>query len=82
MPSMKEVTVVDLPPQTVIGMRKRGSYEVIPTMLMTTIQFAMEKGITIAGPPIFVMHECSAEEAIKADQEGTADIEIAWPVAG
>ncbi len=79
---MQEVTVVELSPQTVLGMRKRGRYEIIPTMLVTIIQFAMEKGVTIAGPPIFVMHECSAKEAIKADQEGTADIEIAWPVQG
>ena len=82
MSTPKEVTIVELPPQKVLGMRKRGRYEIIPTMLMTTIQFAMEKGVTIAGPPIFVMHECSSEDAIKADHDATADIEIAWPITG
>ena len=63
MSTPKEVAVVELPPKKVLGMRKRGRYDIIPTMLMTIIQFAMEKGVTIAGPPIFVMHECSSEDA-------------------
>jgi effector-binding domain-containing protein len=79
---MEEILVVEVPPLQVLGMRERGKYEKIPGMIMNIIQYAMEKGITVSGPPIFVMHETSREEAMKADQEGTADIEIAWPVEG
>lgn len=79
---MEEISVVEVPPLQVLGIRERGKYEKIKDMIMTVIQYAMEKGIPVTGPPIFLMHETSHEEALKADQEGNADIEIAWPVSG
>lgn len=79
---MEEVEVVTVPETAVIGIRKRGHYRMIPELIMKTCIHAMEKGIMITGPPIFVMHEQSREEAMAADQEGTADVEIAVPVAG
>ncbi len=42
----------------------------------------MEKGIQIQGPPIFVCHKMTTEEAVKAGKEGNADIEVAVPVSG
>ncbi len=76
-----EVTVVEVQPQTVIGMRQRGRYEEIPTMLMELYMFAMGKGIEIAGPPVFVCHEESREDVMKAAEEGNADVEVALPVS-
>jgi hypothetical protein len=40
----------------------------------------MEEGIHLTDPPVSVMHEGTAEEAIAADTEGRADIGLAFPV--
>ena len=74
--------MVLVPDMAVLGIRKRGHYAVIPELIMNVCVYAMERGIAITGPPIFVMHEQSAEEAMAADREGTADVEIAIPVTG
>ena len=79
---MEEITIVDVESMMVLGMRKRGKYEEIGQMVQRLAQYAGEKGIQIQGPPIYVGHEMSHEEAIKADQEGTADLEVAFPVGG
>jgi AraC family transcriptional regulator len=78
---MIEVTVVEMGPQTVVGMRKRGRYQEIPTMIAAVCQFVMSKGIQFLGPPVFVCHEVSAEAVAKADSEGSADVEVAVPVS-
>jgi AraC family transcriptional regulator len=77
---LNEVTVVAMEPQLVLGMRKRGHYAMIPEMFMQVFTYVMEQGVECTGPPTFVMHEISAEEARKADQEGNADVEIAVPI--
>jgi len=79
---MSEVTVVQVEPQMVLGTRKRGKYDQIPGMIGMVCQFAVEKGMQFQGPPVFVCHESSAEEVMKADSEGTADVEIVVPVSG
>ena len=79
---MEEIAVVDVKSQLVLGMRKRGKYEEIAMMIPKVCQFAVEKGIQILGPPIFVCHEMTPEAATKADEEGTADVEVAVPVSG
>lgn len=78
---LNEVTVVAMEPQLVLGMRKRGHYAMIPEMIMQVFTYAMEQGVECTGPPTFVMHEISAEEARKADTEGNADVEIAVPIS-
>ncbi len=78
---MTEVTIVDVQPQTVIGVRKRGRYEEIATMLVGLYMFSMGRGIEIVGPPVFVCHEATPEDAMKAAEEGNADIEVALPVS-
>jgi len=65
----------------VLGTRKRGKYEEIGPMIPKVCQFAMEKGIQIQRPPIFVCHEMTMAEAVKADKEGNANIEVAVPVS-
>ena len=79
---MNKVTIVEVKPQTVLGMRKRGKYEEIGTMLPMIFQFAVSQGIQIQGPPFFVCHEQSKEEVERADKEGNADVEVAVPVQG
>jgi len=77
---MSEITVAELSLQLVLGVRKRGKYEIIPTMIAQVCRFAVEQGLEIVGPPTFVCHETSAEAAERANEEGTADVEIAVPV--
>jgi len=82
MTATNEVQEVTVPAQWVLGMRKRGKYAEIAPMIMGIAMYAMERGIALVGPPAFVMHECCAEEAMQADKEGAADLEIAFPVGG
>ncbi|WP_091688650.1 GyrI-like domain-containing protein [Methanococcoides vulcani] len=78
---MSDIGIVEVEPQLVIGMRKTGKYEQIAVMLPELFQYTFDKGIEITGGPIFVCHEAGEEEAMKADREGTADIEVAIPIA-
>ena len=79
---MSEITVVDIEPQTVLGVRKQGRYEEIAMMIVGLFLYAVGRGIQIEGRPIFVCHEMTPEEAMKAYEEGNADIEVALPVSG
>ncbi|MDD1656549.1 MAG: GyrI-like domain-containing protein [Methanomicrobiales archaeon] len=79
---MDEVTLLSIPEQQVLGMRRRGHYRMIPELLVAIITYAMKNGTAIAGPPTFVCHETSPEAVMAANQAGTADVEVAWPVAG
>lgn len=77
---MEEVNVVDVKPQLVAGIRKRGYYREIAELLPKLYKYATKKGAKFTAPPIFVCHE-TAEEAMEADKTGTADIEVAAPIA-
>lgn len=77
---MDEITIVEVPTQKVIGIRKQGKYELIHQLLPRLCEFAASKGAEFVGPPVFVCHEQSVEDVMKADQEGTADIEIVFPI--
>lgn len=61
-------------------MRKQGKYELIAKLLPKLYEFAALHGTEFTGPPIFVCHEISVEDVMKADQDGTVDIEIAFPI--
>lgn len=77
---MTDITITDIAPQTVLGMRRRGFYqEQIPAMIMELFLYVEQEGIEIAGMPVFICHE-TPEEAVQAAEEGTADIEVAIPV--
>ncbi len=78
---MPEVTIVELSPQPVLGMRKKGAYREIPVMLHRVCEFAFSKNIQITGYPVFLCHETTAEEAQKADIEVNADMEVAFPIS-
>lgn len=79
---MSEISVVELSPQQVLGMRRKGAYREIPLMFPRIFEFVFRKNIQIAGYPIFLCHEITFEEVEKADKEENADIEVAVPVAG
>lgn len=78
---MNEITIVDVPTQNVLGIRKCGSYKMIPQLLAGLFQHAMVSGAHITGMPAFVCHELSKEAVMEADAKGTADIEVIVPVA-
>jgi effector-binding domain-containing protein len=79
--SMVDIEIVDVQPQMVMGMTRKGPYKIIAQMIPELFQYLMPKGAQIAGPPVFVCHETSVEEVKKADVEGNAEVEIAVPVA-
>jgi AraC family transcriptional regulator len=79
---MEEVTVVEVPPMKVVGMRKRGKYLEIGSMIGAVYQYIAEQGAVPMGPPIYVGHEMSEEEAADANKAGNADLEVAAPVMG
>ncbi len=77
---MSEVTVKEVESQLVVGMRKRGTYAEIGPMIATVCQFAAGSGAGIVGRPTFVCHE-TPKEAMKANEESNADVEVVIPVA-
>ena len=79
---MDNISVIEVKPQRVIGLRQKGSYRLIAELFPRLFQFAMENNIQIAGHPLFICHEITKEEVKKADAEGTADVEVAVPIAG
>jgi len=78
---MIEITVVDEEPQLVAGMRRRGHYKEIAVMLPALFQYVLSCRCRISGPPLYLWHERSVEEAQKADGAGNADIEVCVPLA-
>lgn len=79
---MSEVTVVELDPQLVLGMGRKGAYREIVVMLPRIFEFAFNKNIPIAGYPVFLCHEITHEEIQKANKDENADIEVAVPISG
>ncbi len=78
---MSEITIVELNPQLVLGMRKIGAYKEIPMMFQRICEFAFSKNIQITAYPAFLWHETTVEEAKKADIEENADIEVVFPIS-
>lgn len=77
-----EVSLIEIPPQTVLGIRKKGHYADIAVLFPELFEYICGNGIGIAGMPMFICHEAGKEEAMAADQAGIADIELAVPVEG
>jgi effector-binding domain-containing protein len=82
MEKKQDITLIDIPPQNVLGIRKKGHYRDIAVLLPKLCEYMFSKGIGIAGMPMFLCHETGKEEAIAADAAGNADIEVAVPVIG
>lgn len=77
---MAEVKKVTLKSKIVLGIRERGSYKKIPELLSKIYPYAMSRGLKIKGHPMFVCHEMNKEEAMQANEAGTADVEVCVPV--
>jgi effector-binding domain-containing protein len=78
---MDEITIVDVKPQLVAGIKKTGSYKLIAELLPKLYEYAGSKGAQFTGPPVFVCHEVTAEKVMEADKNGTANVEVAAPIA-
>lgn len=78
---MHEIEVVEEAPKLVAGMRKHGQYKEIAKMLPALFENVISRSAIIAGPPMFLWHEKSVEEAMAADEAGRADIEVCLPIA-
>jgi effector-binding domain-containing protein len=78
---MDEITIVDVQPQLVAGITKVGHYKLIAELLPKLYEYAGSKGAKFTNPPVFVCHEVTAEKAMEADKNGTANVEVAAPIA-
>jgi len=79
---MTEISLVEVPDQQVLGIRKTGTYAQIPELLMKVYEYSQKKKAPVAGPPVFLCHETSPEAVKEAQEKGTADVEIVWPITG
>jgi effector-binding domain-containing protein len=73
--------MIEVPSQLVLGIQRRGHYHEIAAAIGEIVHYAMSHGAQIIGCPIAMMHELGKEAAIKADSEGTAVIDVAFPIA-
>lgn len=80
--TMNDITIVEVAARQVLGMKKTGTYTLIPELLMKIFAFTVEKKIQISGAPLFLCHESTPEAVMKANEKGTATVEVAWPVSG
>lgn len=76
---MSEVSVLEVEPQVVVGMWKRGTYAEAGVMIAELRKFAKSSGAGIKGPPMFICHE-TPREAVKANEDASADVEVVVPV--
>ena len=77
---MNEISIVEEKPMLVAGMRQRGHYKEIAKMLQALFAYILSQQAIIAGPPLFLWHERSVEDAQRADDSGNADIEVCVPI--
>lgn len=75
-----EVNVVEVKPQQVLGLRKRGTYAEIGPMLTEVYKHALAGKVSLDGCPMFICHE-TPKQAMKANEQSNADVEVAVPVA-
>ena len=80
--NMEDIALVEVATQQVIGIRKTGTYTLIPELLMKIYEYSVKKKMVIDGPPLFLCHENSMEAVMEANEKGTAIVEVAWPVSG
>jgi len=76
---MERIKIINLEPQLVIGVRKKGYYREIAEILPRLYEYASKKGAVFSGMPTFICHE-SPEEIEEANKTGNADIEVAVPI--
>jgi AraC family transcriptional regulator len=77
---MSEVSVSNVEPQLVMGLRKRGTYAEIRPMIRRIHKHIEAGGARIAGPPMFICHE-TPKEVVKVNLQHNADVEVVVPVS-
>ena len=77
---MNDISIVEEKPILVAGMRQRGHYKEIAKMLQALFEYILSQQAIIAGPPLFLWHEKSVEDAQRADDSCNADIEVCVPI--
>ncbi len=78
---MADVTIVEVPSQLVLGIRRRGHYSEIAAAIAEIAQYAVAHGAQLCGAPVALIHELGTESAMEADAGGTAIIDVSFPVA-
>jgi AraC family transcriptional regulator len=79
--NMADVSMVEVPAQLVLGIRRRGHYSDIAAAIGEVVQYALAHGAQLTGAPIALLHEHGREAAMEADANGTAVIDVAFPIA-
>ena len=77
---MHEVTVVEVPSQLVVGVKRTGHFSDMPAVMGALFEFAASKNAQFVGAPLALYHETSKDAIEKADLEGTAVLDIAFPI--
>jgi len=76
---MSEVSISNVEPLLVAGMRRRGTYAEIRPMTAKVHKYIETSAGRIAGPPMFVCHE-TPKEVVRVNLQHNADVEVAIPV--
>jgi len=77
---MHEVTVVEMPAQLVVGVKRTGHFSDMPKAMGDLFGFAMSQNAQFVGAPFALYHETSKEAIEKADAEGASILDIAFPI--
>ncbi len=77
---MNEVSISNVEPLLVLGMRRRGTYAEIHPMLTKIRQHLAANGVRRAGPPMFICHE-TPKEVVRVNLQHNADVEVAIPIS-
>jgi len=75
-----DISIVEIDPQLVLGIRKEGPYKSIAQIIPELFEYMQNNGIDCVGSPVYVCHESTPEEAKKAVEEGNADLEVVAPI--
>ncbi len=78
---MDDISIVEVAGRQVIGIKKTGTYKLIPELLLKVYEYTVKKKMVITGPPVFICHEISPEAVMEANEKGTAVVEVVWPVS-
>ena len=64
----------------VVGVTRTGRFSDMPVVMGALFEFAMSKNAQFVGAPFALYHETSKEAIEKSDAEGTAVLDIAFPI--
>lgn len=77
---MTEIALVEVPAMNVLGTKKKGTYALIPELLMNVFTVVQKKKAAIADRRSFCAMRPLLRQFWKQMKKGTAEIEVAGPV--